>query len=488
VLEPAQAASALVSSETGGTLTATGANGTRYTLVLPPGGLVSDETITMTPVSSVGSSPLGTLLGAVDLEPNGLQLVTPATLTIVPPGPVSRALVAGFDAAGGGQDFALHPLNRGTGIVMSLWHFSTDGVADASAAQVQASLSDQPLDPVAQWDEFLASVTNRPRLNVPAIAPNAVAYYRDVLGPLIRNALTNDTYAESALGAFIAWEAPLEKFGFADDELIAPLVKAGEEAIEAIFRNAVSQRYRRCVSEHDLSEIASLLSTERQAAILDVDLGAASDDGEKCGHFELDVTTSATQTTDTGDDVINGQIGVEDDIPISAGDIIGHFSGQADPTYTNWQFSLRFATGETTNGTSVNAPSMADFTLDDNVVQQKNPQTGQIIRTVPAPTLVLDFNPGQTRELWSFEGSSSYLTVWDDTWNDGHLLELLPFTEQTFQIENWQTFPPGSGSLVAMKSYPTRTFCRVQLNCNPATSPDNITETTTLKLYHRPQS
>ena len=37
-----------MTSAGGGTLTATGANGTRYTLAIPAGALVSDETITMT--------------------------------------------------------------------------------------------------------------------------------------------------------------------------------------------------------------------------------------------------------------------------------------------------------------------------------------------------------------------------------------------------------------------------------------------------------
>src|SRR6201995_1715807 len=136
VLEPANATSETVSADTGGTVTATGTNGTRYTLTFPPGALLSDETITMTPISAVQGSPLGSLVGAVDLAPNGLQLFKPATLTIVPAGGVNRKDVAGFEAFAGGQDFGLYPLDAGGGLTLSLDHFSSEGVAQASPAEL----------------------------------------------------------------------------------------------------------------------------------------------------------------------------------------------------------------------------------------------------------------------------------------------------------------------------------------------------------------
>jgi len=111
-----------------------------------------------------------------------------------------------------------------------------------------------------------------------------------------------------------------------------------------------------------------------------------------------------------------------------------------------------------------------------------------VLRTVPEPTLRLRFNPGHTRELFSYGGGQSNLTLWDDVWADGHALESLPSVPGSYQLSDWQTFPPGPGPLIAMKTYPTRTYCHQSAPaCDPATSPDNITETTTLKLYHQPQ-
>jgi hypothetical protein len=485
VVEPTHAVSAVVSAQNGGTLTATGANGTRYTLTFPPGALLSDETITMTPVATVQGSPLGTLLGAVDLAPNGLQLLNAATLTIDAPGPVNLKRIAGFEAFSGGQDFGLYPLDPGKGIVMSLEHFSTEGVAEASPAELRVALLLVPVRSDAEWNTLISFDVRQSPVDAVAFGTHMAAFYRDVIQPLVDKALTDDTYADSAVFELGTWRHVVDRYGSPDEEYIKPLYNAYGDVVSRILLNAVKQRYGRCVHNDDLSEVVRLLATERQAAILGINLTGAAELGEKCAHFELDVTTTASQTTETGDDRFTGTIGVEDEIPISSGALLGLYSGQADPTYTNWQFMVEFDNGASTAGTPIDAPSTVDFTLNYNVTVDK-PRNGQLLRTVPEPTLRLRFNPGQTRELYNFGGEQSNLTVWDDVWADGHAAESV--APGTYQLEGWQTFPPGSGNLIAMKTYPTRTYCHTnQMPCDPATSPDNITETTTLKLYHQPQ-
>lgn len=108
---------------------------------------------------------------------------------------------------------------------------------------------------------------------------------------------------------------------------------------------------------------------------------------------------------------------------------------------------------------------------------------------MPAPKLALRFDPGLTRELFTApDGTHSYLTVWNKTWTSGHPTELVPHQTRLFDLTDWQTLPPGSGQLIATKTYPTRTFCATYYpGCDPARTSDKITETTTLKLYHRPQ-
>ena len=70
--DQARAASGLIATS-GGTLTATAADGTTYTLTVPADALLDDTTITLTPVIAIGGFVVGRrLVAAVDAEPSGL--------------------------------------------------------------------------------------------------------------------------------------------------------------------------------------------------------------------------------------------------------------------------------------------------------------------------------------------------------------------------------------------------------------------------------
>ena len=81
-----QLASSADITTAGGTLTAQGADGTKFTLTFPKGALPNDEKITLTPAARVDGLPFsGALAGAVQMEPEGLRLLAPAVLTIESP-------------------------------------------------------------------------------------------------------------------------------------------------------------------------------------------------------------------------------------------------------------------------------------------------------------------------------------------------------------------------------------------------------------------
>ena len=86
--DPSRAVTATIPVE-GGTLTATSADGTRFTLVVPAGALVQATTITMTPLASMEGVPFGEGEPmAVQLEPAGLTFFDFVTLTVEPAGDV----------------------------------------------------------------------------------------------------------------------------------------------------------------------------------------------------------------------------------------------------------------------------------------------------------------------------------------------------------------------------------------------------------------
>ena len=132
VLDEALAASSLMTITEGGAVSATGADGTTYTLTVPPDALRSEVTITMTPLSRIDGLPFGdgTAL-AVQLEPSGLQLDAYASLDIVSataPSPSEQIL---FGYQGSGEDLSLALPDLATdGIRILLDHFSGYGVGN----------------------------------------------------------------------------------------------------------------------------------------------------------------------------------------------------------------------------------------------------------------------------------------------------------------------------------------------------------------------
>ena len=108
----------------GGTLAATGADGTSFTLEVPAGALATTEQVTMTPVSRLVDSPFSGASEGVDLAPDGLAFTTPATLTIRRPGGFPPN-TTGF-AMGESLEIK-RPSGTRRSLVLELDHFSTHG-------------------------------------------------------------------------------------------------------------------------------------------------------------------------------------------------------------------------------------------------------------------------------------------------------------------------------------------------------------------------
>ena len=149
---------------TGGTITATGSDGSRFTLTIPPKALDQDTTITMIPVSAMAGLPLsGGLVAAVHLEPEGLRFNAPVTLRIEPAREVPVQQQVGIGYLGEGDDLHLYPLERGRGLAMRMLHFSGGGIAAGTAAEVRALQQRVPVDATAQLEQQIADLINAER-------------------------------------------------------------------------------------------------------------------------------------------------------------------------------------------------------------------------------------------------------------------------------------------------------------------------------------
>ncbi|MEX2162524.1 MAG: hypothetical protein WD751_11530 [Anaerolineales bacterium] len=140
ILDDDLAASAVISAA-GGSLSAQAADGAKFTLVLPEGALQGDETITLTPLSGVEGLPFsGGVVGGVQLAPEGLRLLQPATLTIESP---DTTAAEGFETVAfgyheDGQGVYLNPSTiEGNVLTLEIWHFSGAAAAQATPTEIQ---------------------------------------------------------------------------------------------------------------------------------------------------------------------------------------------------------------------------------------------------------------------------------------------------------------------------------------------------------------
>ncbi|MCW5610121.1 MAG: hypothetical protein KIS83_05475 [Rubrivivax sp.] len=131
-VDESRAASATATAAAGGTVQATGADGTVYTLTVPPGALGRDTTITIAPLLSADGVAIDRLVAGVRAEPSGLRFATPATLALqLPAGrPTPPYGLRGFLAANDSSALEFVPQRtEGGALTVAVTHFSVVGVA-----------------------------------------------------------------------------------------------------------------------------------------------------------------------------------------------------------------------------------------------------------------------------------------------------------------------------------------------------------------------
>lgn len=134
--------------QTGGSLSATGSDGTTYTLDIPATALVTGVEITMTPIVAVStmdaSGQPAAWAGAlgVRLEPDGLHLFDTARLRLETPTEVADDRWRAIASASGGADAHLYPLLPGADLpTLPITHFSEFIVVDEIDLPVAVSSS-----------------------------------------------------------------------------------------------------------------------------------------------------------------------------------------------------------------------------------------------------------------------------------------------------------------------------------------------------------
>ncbi len=314
-LDPGRAVSGDITAAIGGTLSATTANGTVFTLEVPPNGLISDKTITMTPVSAIGRLPFaGGLVAGVSLEPSGLYLLGGARLTIRTPSPISQAEETSFAWNGSGEDFFFYPPVAAKGdLQMYIFHLGGYGVGRGTEAERQAQTAKEPVADDDRLSHQIAPLLRQGRAeaqrgsSVTVLVVTASTDVRELLdnaykgsGGLRDQMLRTLGYPDQVVdlvGQVQAWESAVERYL---GPLEGPDVFPGRKAeIRRLFEGMLARALEfirlRCVA--DVTEIRLLPRIQWVIQNLVPSLlGQASQVATKCLKFRLTFDSTITAT------------------------------------------------------------------------------------------------------------------------------------------------------------------------------------------------
>jgi hypothetical protein len=239
---------------TGKVLTAT-SHGLTYTLTIPAGAVELPTVITMTPVTGIDGLPVTQLVGAVDLEPQGLVLGRAARLRIAGPhsAPVGTRLI-GLGYEGDADSLqALLPQDSAGTISLSISHFSGGGAAFATLGEIQTFL---PHGLTSQSRSFVDSLFVLTMLDPRDFLAeqNLMRQWFSVIVLLAVQNAANDVALLRALSEYDAWRGTGTPANLIpDDPLFANERTRFAEAALPRLQQAVSQNNAVCVADRDIS-------------------------------------------------------------------------------------------------------------------------------------------------------------------------------------------------------------------------------------------
>jgi hypothetical protein len=298
-LEGDRAVSEVVLPEIGATLQAVASDGTAFALSIPPDALLYAEEITMTPIAQVDGVPFSDgLVGAVDLQPEGLQLMEVATLEIRPADATAPETEIAFRYRADGAEVFLALMNPDpTKLTMPIKHFSGAGVGSGSVADLQLLTASQPTDIRDQIDAFVAQLMHeqgRRRITNEAFAEllevAARRYYDSVILPAISRA---DSLVDTATlddlptirRALLDWTAWERQLGLLGSELLRAERDALQTRVVEIHKRLFARIADLCLREHSIEAILMLTALARTLELAGISTDAV--DWSGCLRFEV---------------------------------------------------------------------------------------------------------------------------------------------------------------------------------------------------------
>ena len=492
-LDSAKAASATIPS-TGGTLMATGTDGTIFTLTIPDGALMGREKVTMTPVASIRGLPFaGGLQAAVQLEPDGLQLFAPATLAIKFLKPAAIASQVGFAYHGSGEQLFLYPPARLAELTFRLFHFSGMGGALATKAEVAAQAKNEPTSPEDQAAQDLAAALNAilaqqrqdqltgvngDDAKVDDASRSYVEeYFAKVVKPNIERALVDDTLIDDAINTALGWLRSIALLGV-DNGQYKAMQEYIAKQVAILLDHATKAAYDRCFVKHDPSAAQRMLFLIHMRALVGVAEPDAKtlDNIQKCLTFKLDFTSNGPFLVDGCSVYANGAVkGLVLKATEYTGSVDMTISGVAAAgancgfVYSNWRTTQPFRVFHLT--------FQMNYVNDPAKAVNPQPEVSDVVLTMDPGDASIDYafaaQPDQKLTVATYRGEGGFAY-----WHRGEGGE----ETGNYVIADW-TVPTVPGvPFVATKKYDRA----LAIDANGTLLQTGMTEHTTFTLTHAP--
>jgi hypothetical protein len=402
-----KAQSALIAAGSGGKIEIKASGGVTYTLDIPKDALLSDEIITMVPVTQIDGFPLsGGMLGAVELRPEGMRLVKPATLTIQMPVGFKNADLIGFAYKRAGENFHLYPVSaKGSQITTSLAHFSSYGGGQGTQSDSQAQQGRQPTDAESSFENDMGAAMDKARQtdgspSNPETEDALRRFFNDQVGPDLKGAESNDQTLDAAIGEYLNWARQAALLGM-DDRFQAEFA-AASRSMEKGLKNAIDKASQRCVQDIDWEQGLKMISRARTAQLLNglngfsgagMDLQDIRPKLDQCWRFRLDYESIVKWQLDDNMDITAH---VKSQVTLNMREDMTAFDGEAPLEYVehevNWrgESALMNAFCDITTDTTDTTLSVSPMILSMNLSTSGPPQIRGLL------------DPGDTTEKWSW--------------------------------------------------------------------------------------
>lgn len=286
---------------TGGTLIATAADGTTFTLTIPADALDQPTTIAMTPVT-LPSQPFGSgpAVG-VQFLPDGLTFYKPARLVITPPAgaalpPVGQGLAITW--SGADNHVGLAPAASGNGSSMDLLHFSNyaNVSAQLGVASVLPQVSSQlGATPLERWSDALgANLASQHRIaegSTEALSPTQAEvdtlkqqFANEQVPAMIAAAGSSCAQGRDTIKTFLALDRMLQLLGLGNSSYGANALGL----FDTVASVCVEEEWKKCRDFHIIQDIIPVqLQFVRQQELLGMGAAVPKDWQVKLGNYIL---------------------------------------------------------------------------------------------------------------------------------------------------------------------------------------------------------